>query len=172
MNAIDRLEARKKKSIKWILGFAILLFATYFFAIQNTLNLLKERNELRHQTESYIEWQEYLSTKPIVHNYIDKGKVQQALFGHINKAVMDSDMLISSLHSPHEFLDNGFIVNTFVIKLKGSFKSMLQLTHKLESEFESGKVVGFRFVVERDNQSRNENLFLYLVVQSVGEDHQ
>ena len=165
----------KNKMGLLVLGALVLLFASYQFAISNTLSLKKEYKTLNREMDSFKNFDEELIqltqkdvsldsvlTKLSLNNL----SVENSLIRFLDVQCKAFNTSIIDFNPTHAVnLDSGML-STYNFKLQGNFTDLLKVLHKIETESKFGELSHVSFVKSKNLRTRKSFLQVDVLLQS------
>ncbi|MEM8845745.1 MAG: hypothetical protein AAGD17_01470 [Bacteroidota bacterium] len=158
-----------------VLGALVLLFASYQFAISNTISLKKEYKTLSREMDSFKNYDEELIqltqkdvsldsvlTKLSLNNL----SVENSLIRFLDVQCKAFNTSIIDFNPTHTVnLDSGML-STYNFKLQGNFTDLLKVLHKIETESKFGELSHVSFVKSKNLRTRKSFLQVDVLLQS------
>ncbi|WP_264536555.1 general secretion pathway protein [Flavobacterium sp. N1736] len=164
---------RKNKLL--LLGFALVLYVCYSFAISNTINYYKEYKTKQEEIAAD-------SNMPkLVGQLIQKEKQLDQVLSKYDVNISESfqnDLLkqltaysdsyklkIVDFQEPHSVAQKGFTVTSYIFSLEGSFNGCLALLNKVENNPALGTIKHLNFIKKRNYKTNTDQLFVEIIMQ-------
>lgn len=164
-----------KKNKLLLIGFVLLLYICYSFAISNTINYYTEYKAKQDQIAAD-------SNMPkLVGQLIQKEKqLDQALLNYdVNISESFQNDLLKQLTSysdhyklkivdfqePHSVVQKGFTVTSYIFSLEGSFNGCLAVLNKVENNPALGVIKHLNFVKKKNYKTNTDQLFVEVIMQ-------
>ena len=160
-------------------GAFVFLLISYHFALGRTISCIKQNKKLKVR----IVLAENAPNKvSVLQSQIDEINY---LLGTVNTAITDNHINILKISSEyvkerpieiinypkeHVFNENGYLLSTNKIIVRGSFIELLKFLHYMEKGQAMGKVVSSAFYVENDRIKRKKRLMLKIFFQNITYD--
>ncbi len=163
----------KRKFFLTVLGFVLLLMASYNKTYKHTLAAKKELSEVRkklenteHSTNSLNVLKNDIKSldKLIGGHSLDPVHVQQKLLDFIAKTNLNIDIV--SIENVHVFTDKEFLIYSNQIELEGAYEELIKLLYETEKKFSGSRVVSAKFYSKKNYKTRKQTLFLKIVLQN------
>lgn len=167
----------KQKNIALILGFILVLFISYKYAISNTLELKKEYKSLKQQELlfknvpkqfSILKQKEKYYDSLLVKYQLKGSSVQNSLLKNINTFAETNNIQLVSFLEPHIFQKDNLIYNTYQFTLQGRFNNILELIHKLEQDTKFGEITNLYFERKKNYKTGKRYLEASVLLRSLG----
>lgn len=159
-----RLDNRNKILI---LGFMLTLVASYFLAINKTLEIRKvQKNQeeqkvmaqnVFHELDLLSEKESYLDVQ-FEQMDLESTNLQNNLLYFLNQQGMEHRIKILEFNVPHMVIDGPITTKTYRFTLEGGFLDILNVAHVLESQGNFGGISHISF--EKQQNPRNGKTYL------------
>lgn len=159
-----------------LLGIALLLFASYQFAINKTLLLRKESQRLGSQVEKFKDIPDKLALLNQKDVYYDSilGKmdlvdtsIQNNLLRTINQEATKNNIKVMDFNQPHLYQMGESSLLTYSFNLDGTYKNILRVVHTIEQKGSFGEIVHVDFQKKKNYKTNKYNLGATVFVQQV-----
>lgn len=164
-----------KRNKLFIVGFCVLLYICYSFAIANTIKYYSEYQSK--QDEIAVD-----SDMPkLVAKLIQKEKQLDQILSHydINASesfqndllkqltlyTADHHLKIVDFKEPHIFSNKGFTTTSYIFSLEGPFNACLSVLNKVENNPALGNIKHINFVKRKNFKTNNDELFVEIIMQ-------
>jgi len=164
-----------KKNKLLLVGFAIVLYVCYSFAISNTINYYKEYQVKQQEIAAD-------SNMPkLVGQLIQKEKQLDQVLSQYDVNVSESfqnDLLkqltsysdsyklkIVDFQEPHTISQKGFTTTSYIFSLEGSFNGCLAVLNKVENNPALGTIKHLNFVKKKNYKTNTDQLFVEVIMQ-------
>lgn len=164
-----------KKNKLLLVGFVIVLYICYSFAISNTVNYYKEYQTKQQEIAAD-------SNMPkLVGQLIQKEKQLEQILSQYDVDVSDSfqnDLLkqltsysdsyklkIVDFQEPHTISQKGFTTTSYIFSLEGSFNGCLAVLNKVENNPALGNIKHLNFIKKRNYKTNTDQLFVEVIMQ-------
>ncbi len=144
-----------KKNWFLIIGLLALVWISYSFSFSKTMVEKEIYKELLEQSNSvsdlpsqlsYLKQQEkYYDSILRVNQINSENSFQNNLLRKINEHCKQNTMGIIAFQEPHIIVTEDSEISTYIFKIQGSFKDLIELVHNLEDEGNYGKILSFTF---------------------------
>lgn len=158
-----------------IVGFLLVLYVCYSFAISNTINYYKE---YKNKQEEIIAD----SNMPkLVGQLIQKEKQLDQVLANYDVNVSESfqnDLLkqltsysenyqlkIVDFQQPHVVSQKGFTTTSYIFSLEGSFNGCLALLNKIENNPSLGNIKHLNFIKTRNFKTNTDYLAVLVIIE-------
>ncbi len=167
----------KTKNIALLVGFAIVLFVCYQFAISKTLNIKNRYNSLRHEDGLFkntpkqlalLKQKQIYYDSILMSNKLDGSSIQNSLLKVINTFAETENLKVISFLEPHAHLNNDLIIKTYSFTLEGNYESIIKLIHVLEQRTKFGEIINLHFEKKKDFRSGRYYLQAKVLLKSFG----
>lgn len=166
----------KKKNILLLAGTILFSLITYFYSIENTVDVINEYRELQTQLEiaenAPQKHAELILKLDNIKSLLGSGgkfgvDVQQVLLEKISRYCNENNITLKEFPKPMEVQEQDFIVETNVIVMEGSFIKLLKLVYQLEQVQRAGKVAAVHFLAKEDLRTKRLLLRASLYLQNI-----
>lgn len=164
-----------KKNKLLLLGFLVVLYVCYSFAISNTVNYYKEYKNKQEQIAAD-------SNMPkLVGQLIQKEKQLDQVLSKYDVNISESfqnDLLkqltsysdgyhlkIVDFQEPHIISEKGFTTTSYIFSLEGSFNGCLAVLNKVENNPALGTIRHLNFVKKKNYKTNTDQLFVEVIMQ-------
>lgn len=89
------------------------------------------------------------------------------IMNHVSSFCEKNDIRFKEMAAPLIYNDENFSVETNVVKIEGTYKDLLLLSHNMEKEFSLGKIVSINFFVEINRKSKTKELIGEIIIQNI-----
>lgn len=158
-----------------IVGFLLVLYICYHFAISNTINYYKEYQNKQEEITAD-------SNMPkLVGQLIQKEKQLDQVLANYDIAVSESfqnDLLkqltsysenyqlkIVDFQQPHVVSQKGFTTTSYIFSLEGTFNGCLALLNKIENSPSLGNVKHLNFIKTRNFKTNTDQLTVEVIIE-------
>lgn len=164
---------RKNKLL--VIGFLVVLYICYSFAISNTLNYY---NEYKNKQQEIAEDSDM---PKLVAQLVQKEKQLDQVLSNYDVKISESfqnDLLkqltaysdtfhlkIVDFKEPHIISQKGFITTSYTFSLEGSFNGCLALLNKVENNPMLGNIKHLNFIKKRNYKTNTDQLFVEVIMQ-------
>jgi len=164
-----------KKNKLLLVGFAIVLYVCYSFAISNTINYYKEYHVKQQEIAAD-------SNMPkVVGQLIQKEKQLDQVLSQYDVNISESfqnDLLkqltsysdsyklkIVDFQEPHTISQKGFTTTSYIFSLEGSFNGCLAVLNTIENNPSLGNIKHLNFVKKKNYKTNTDQLFVEVIMQ-------
>lgn len=164
---------RKNKLL--LLGFIIVLYICYAFAISNTLSIYKEfqtKNDVLIQNKStpklayqLLQKEKQLDKLLAEHHVKTSESYQNDLLKQLNFYSAKYSLKVIDFKEPHIIIENNTTTSSYIFSLQGSFNGSIALLNKLENNPALGTVKHINFNKKRNYKSNIDELFVEIVLE-------
>jgi hypothetical protein len=164
-----------KKNKLLLVGFVIVLYICYSFAISNTVNYYKEYQTKQQEIAAD-------SNMPkLVGQLIQKEKQLDQILSQYDVNISESfqnDLLkkltsysdsyklkIVDFQEPHTISQKGFTTTSYIFSLEGSFNGCLAVLNTIENNPSLGNIKHLNFVKKKNYKTNTDQLFVEVIMQ-------
>jgi Tfp pilus assembly protein PilO len=164
-----------KKNKLLLLGFLVVLYVCYSFAISNTINYYKEYKAKQEEIAAD-------SNMPkLVGKLIQKEKQLDQVLSQYDVNISESfqnDLLkqltsysdsyklkIVDFQEPHSVSQKGLTTTSYIFSLEGSFNGCLAVLNKVENNPALGSIKHLNFVKKKNYKTNTDQLFVEVIMQ-------
>lgn len=164
-----------KKNKLLLLGFLIVLYVCYSFAISNTINYYKEYSNKQEEIAADKDMPQ------LVGKLIQKEKQLDQVLSGYNVNISESfqnDLLkqltsysdsyklkIVDFQEPHSITQKGFTTTSYIFSLEGSFNGCLAVLNKVENNPTLGSIKHLNFIKKKNYKTNTDQLFVEVIMQ-------
>lgn len=158
-----------------IVGFLIVLYICYSFAISNTINYYKEYKNKQEEITAYSNMpklagqlmQKEKQLDQVLVNYdVDVSEsFQNDLLKQLTSYSETYRLKIVDFQEPHIITQKGFIITSYIFSLEGSFNGCLSLLNKIENTPSIGNIKHLNFVKTRNFKTNTDQLRVEVIVE-------
>lgn len=165
-----------KKNKLLVVGFVLILYICYSFAISNTISYYKEYKQKEQQIADDS------SMPNLVNQLLQKEKQLDQVLSQYEINVSDSfqnDLLkqlssysnqyhlkITDFQEPHNITQKGFNTTSYVFTLEGSFNGCLALLNQIENNPKLGAIKHLNFTRKKNYKTNTDQLFVEVIMQT------
>jgi hypothetical protein len=162
----------KRKNILLVFIFLALFIYAFTGPIRKTISLNRDNFSLIGTVESMDDNLDKIDKlnlqlagfdSLLVHS--GNGLLQVNLLEEIGHLSQDNAVIVKSLEYPEQNTKGFFEIETFTIKLEGSFKSLLKVIFSLERRTEIGRIISVDFKVSKNESVNRRKLYCTLYIQ-------
>lgn len=166
------------KRNKILIAFAALsLYASYEFAIKNTLALhgsvIEKEARVEELMRSKEVVQELLSEEKGYDRYLSKyndfnpDAFQNELLNYLSAQASGLSLKITDFQKPHTILDNDFQVSSYVFTLQGDYNHTILLLNRIENLKVFGSMKHIGFTRKTNYKSGTDELYAEGILQTI-----
>jgi acetolactate synthase small subunit len=169
---------KKQKNIALWVGFFLVLWMVYLFAIQKTLetkaicSTLQKEKELLHnatQKMSYLQQKnKHFNALLEENNISENSSFQQILLQKISAFSEKENLEILGFNEPHRIENGDTREETYFIEIKGDFTHILQLINSLEQK-QLGELISVNFIKKKNYRTNRKYLIAQLYLQKISQ---
>ena len=165
----------KKKNILLLAVFVLFLFIIYFLAINKTLDLYFQCNEMQAQLNQTQNASQQLSRLEMQMKEIEavfgeeqeeSYNYQQLLLEVLSNYCSGNNIVLRKFPEPIIIYEQEFSVETNIISVEGPFKNLLHLIYLLEQKNKLGKIASLHFQTREDFKTKQKALFADIYIQN------
>ncbi|MEM9649399.1 MAG: hypothetical protein AAF969_13040 [Bacteroidota bacterium] len=156
-----------------LLGFLLLLFSSYYFAVRKTLDLKKKlhviQDEQKNFESAHLQFSQLLEKernldRELANMNLDNTSLQNNLLKFLNAQGIKNEFAIKEFNAPHIAIDANSETTTYMFVLEGGYLTLLTVIHKLENHGGFGNVshVGFEKIKNFSNNTFSLQAIIYL----------
>ncbi len=169
--------SNKLKNRLLIVGFIVLLFLCYKFAIANTFALKSEYSNLAKEQKIFENTPKQIALLKKKEQYYDslltKYKIggtslQNNLLNTIATFAKKHDLKVVDFLEPHIFQEKTLVINTYSFTVEGHFNTILQLIYTLEQRTKYGEVISVSYKKKKNYRTGTLYLQAKIALQSFG----
>lgn len=168
----------KQRNIALVIGFVVMLFISYQFAIRRTLELgvkiekLEKDKTLLDNAEAEIQQLtlegRYLDSILKSNDLSIENTFQQTLLIKVTQCTDKHNLKLIAADEPHSFVSDGTNLLTYEIEVRGSFRNLMLFANEMEQQ-RLAKLSSLQFLKKRNYRTRRDYLVGKLIVQRFGE---
>ncbi len=165
------------KNIALGIGFLVLLWISYHFAIANTLLLKKEYKKLSNEKILFSNVPQQLSNLKQQNTYYDSilkakkistsSSFQNNLLQIITSFSEKHQLKVASFNEPHSITKDNAKLNTYAFTVSGNFTSILQLIYELEQQYKFGILLSINFKKKKNYRRNQQYLECTILLQRI-----
>jgi len=158
------------------LGIVLLLFASYYMAIDKTLMLRKESQHLGTQVEQFKDIPKRLSILGQKNSYYDSilgnmnladTSIQNNLLRTINHEASKNNIKVMDFNQPHIYQIGDNTLYTYSFNLSGNYTDILKVVHTIEQKGNFGEIKHVDFQKKKNYRTNRYSLAATVFVQQV-----
>lgn len=165
-----------KKNKLLVIGFVLILYVSYSFAISNTITYYKEYKEkeeqiaddsnMPHLVGQLIRKEKQLD-QVLAHYEINRSdSFQNDLLKQLSSYSNTYNLKITDFQEPHIATQKGFTVTSYLFTLEGSFNGSLALLNQMENNPALGAVKHLNFTKRKNYKTNTNQLFVEVIMQT------
>lgn len=167
----------KAKNIALVSGFLLAILLCYKLALNKTINLKQEYNQLKNQEVLFKNTPRQLSLLKQKQKYYDSiltkhkisgNSIQNNLLEVINRYANNSKIKVITFLKPHVIIQNNLKVNTYQFTLQGDYNALIKLIYKLEQETKFGEIINLHFEKKKNYRTNKHYLEVHVLLRSFG----
>ncbi len=165
-----------KKNMFLLLGFVVLLFLCYKYAIKNTVVEINRKERLTSEKVLSDEIPKNLAILSQKEKYFDSilGKMNMGntslennLLRIINIETQKNNVSVVDFNKPHVYVSENSHLRTFQFVLRGSFTSLIKTIYELEQNNSFGEIVSLDFEKKKNYRTRKNYLEVSVLLQNI-----
>jgi hypothetical protein len=167
---------RLNRKNKWLLaGIFLLLYVSYAAAVSNTINYYKEYKEKKEILAGSQDISGALQLLLVKEKQLDQalsatGEVseksfQNKLLQELNTYSEEYQLKIIDFQEPHEILENGTRVSSYIFSLEGSFNGCIGAINKIENNPVMGDIRHLNFKKTKNYKTNTDELKVEVIMQ-------
>ena len=154
----------------------LFLFIIYFSAINKTLDLYFQCNEMKAQlnqtqnaSQQLFQLEKQMKEIEAVFGgeQENKDNYQQLLLEVLSNYCSPNHVVLRKFPEPTIIHEQEFSVETNIISVEGGFKNLLHLVYLLEQKNKLGKIASLHFQTREDFKTKQKALFADIYIQNV-----
>jgi hypothetical protein len=164
----------KKRFFILLAGFFIALFLAYKLSFKKALEAYREHHSLTELDKRAWQVETDLETWRAKSRALDNRLgtstalgFEENLLNMVGLFCEEHKLDVDLFDQPAIGLQNGYRVETIMLKISGGFKELLSLLFHLERNFRSGRIASVSFEKEMNYKRGVEELYLKLYVQNI-----
>lgn len=164
-----------KKNKLLLVGFLLVLYICYSFAISNTINYYKEYKAKQDQIAAdsnmpklvgqLIQKEKQLDQALSLYDVNISESFQNDLLKQLTSYSDSYKLKIVDFQEPHSVLQKGFTVTSYIFSLEGSFNGCLAVLNKVENNPALGVIKHLNFVKKKNYKTNSDQLFVEVIMQ-------
>lgn len=152
----------------------IMLLLIWFLAVKKTVTLNSDLKSINQRMEALQDAPKQVLLLENRIEQIDKliGNSSQnigsdEIFSLISKYIIGKRRIeVIDFPLKSAFINKNYQINTYAIKIQGSFFQLMQMLNYFENDKSIGKIVGVSFIVEKDLKTKRNYLNMYMYLQT------
>lgn len=164
-----------KKNKLLLVGFLLVLYICYSFAISNTINYYKEYKAKQDQIAAdsnmpklvgqLIQKEKQLDQALSLYDVNISESFQNDLLKQLTSYSDSYKLKIVDFQEPHSVLQKGFTVTSYIFSLEGSFNGCLAVLNKVENNPALGVIKHLNFIKKKNYKTNTDQLFVEVIMQ-------
>jgi len=164
-----------KKNKLLILGFLLVLYVCYSFAISNTIEYYKEYkskqqllsndSNLPGLVNQLIRKEKQLDQALLQTERSSSGSFQNDLLKQLTIYGESYNLKIVDFQEPHNASKKGVIISSYIFSLEGSFNGCLAVLNKVENNPALGTIKHLNFIKKKNFKTNTDQLFVEVIMQ-------
>lgn len=165
---------RKNKLL--LLGFVLILYICYSFAISNTLMYYNEYKKKEQQiindsnlpnlANQLIQKEKQLDQVLDLNEINVSDSFQNDLLKQLSSYSNNYHLKITDFQEPHSINQKGFITTSYIFSLEGSFNGCLALLNQIENNPKLGAIKHLSFIRKKNYKTNTDQLFVEVIMQT------
>ena len=98
---------------------------------------------------------------------LDNTSLENNFLRTLNQLAHQHDLIVIDFNTPHIYVSNNGIKNTYTFTLQGNFTSILLTLHELELNRNFGEVIHTDFIKKRNYKTNKDYLTATIFLQSI-----
>nr|WP_315247395.1 hypothetical protein [uncultured Flavobacterium sp.] len=158
-----------------IVGFFVVLYICYSFAISNTINYYKEYKNKQEEITAdsnmpklagqLMQKEKQLDQVLVNYDMDVSASFQNDLLKQLTSYSENYQLKIVDFQEPHVVTQKGFIITSYIFSLEGSFNGCLALLNKIENTPSLGNIKHLNFIKTRNFKTNTDQLRLEVIVE-------
>lgn len=164
-----------KKNKLLLVGFLLVLYICYSFAISNTINYYKEYKTKQDEVAAdsnmpklvgqLIQKEKQLDYVLSLYDVNISESFQNDLLKQLTSYCGSYKLKIVDFQEPHTVSQKGFTVTSYIFSLEGSFNGCLAVLNKVENNQALGIIRHLNFVKKKNYKTNTDELFVQVIMQ-------
>lgn len=164
-----------KKNKLLLVGFVIVLYVCYSFAISNTINYYKEYQAKQQEIAAdsnmpklagqLIQKEKQLDQVLSQYDVDITESFQNDLLKKLTSYSNSYKLKIVDFQEPHTISQKGFTTTSYIFSLEGSFNGCLAVLNKVENNPSLGNIKHLNFVKKKNYKTNTDQLFVEVIMQ-------
>ncbi|PKP11183.1 MAG: hypothetical protein CVU08_12780 [Bacteroidetes bacterium HGW-Bacteroidetes-3] len=163
----------KQKFLAVVVGFLLLLFASYKKTFKDTIAVKKELNNIEYKllniknsfSDIYNLKNDITTIDNIIGGYtVNPDQVQQMILDFITKRKFNLNIV--SIADVHLFSDEEFLIYSNQIEIEGSYETLVNLLYEIEKNFKYSRVISTQFYSKQNFRTNTKQLYLKILFQN------
>lgn len=168
------MKSSKQKFFMLIGGLILTLFLAYKLSFKKAIIEYQRYTSLQQVEQQSWQVQKDLNRlqerSQLLDNQLGSSKAwgfEENLLNTVGLFSEENELDVDLFSEPAVGTQNGYRVETILVKVRGDFKALLSLLHYMEKTFRSGRIASVSFEKEMDYKRNREELYLKLYVQNI-----
>lgn len=167
----------RQKNMALGAGTIIMAVAIYFFALQKTITLVQENQQMTEKamTGSDLDkgiknYQARLTDFKNNFGLLDSGGKpvsHEVILGQLSQFCNDYNLLLREFPSVMAHEENGYRIETNTIVVEGAFQNIVKLLYFFEREHKMGRIASVKFALQQDHKTQAYKLVGTIYVQNI-----
>lgn len=164
-----------KKNKLLLVGFLLVLYLCYSFAISNTINYYKEYKTKQDQIAADSDMPGLVAKLSHKEKQLDQvlstydinisESFQNDLLKQLTSYSDSFKLKIVDFQEPHSVTEKGYTVTSYIFSLEGSFNGCLAVLNKVENNPSLGVIRHLNFVKKKNYKTNTDELFVEVIMQ-------
>lgn len=165
-----------KKNKLLVLGFVLILYICYSFAISNTIMYYKEYKNKEQQISNDSNMPNIVAQLIMKEKQLDQvlsryeinvsDSFQNDLLKQLSSYSANYHLKITDFQEPHIITQKGFTTTSYIFTLEGSFNGCLALINQIENNPKLGAVGHLNFIKKKNHKTNTDQLFVEVILQT------
>ncbi|WP_281232426.1 general secretion pathway protein [Flavobacterium gelatinilyticum] len=164
-----------KRNKLLIVGFCIVLYICYSFAISNTIHYYREYKKKQEEIAADSDMPRMMAQLSQKEKQLDQilsnydvnisESFQNDLLKQLTSYSESYHLKIVDFKEPHIISQKGFTTTSYTFSLEGSFNGCLALLNKVENNPMLGNIKHLNFIKKRNYKTNADQLFVEVIMQ-------
>lgn len=164
-----------KKNKLLLLGFILVLYVCYSFAVSNTINYYKEYKAKKEEIAADSNIPKLVAQLVQKENQLDQvlsqyninisESFQNDLLKQLTSYSEGYKLKIVDFQEPHSVSQKGFTTTSYIFSLEGSFNGCLAVLNKVENNPSLGSIKHLNFIKKKNYKTNTDQLFVEVIMQ-------
>lgn len=168
---------KQQKNIVLIIGFIVVVYICYQFAISKTFEQKTQYDALSKEVVlsknapkrlSLLKQKEVYYDSLLTKYQLDDSSIQNNLLKVINAYAYANNLKVVSFLEPHIITKNDLTVKTYDFTLEGQYNAINQLIYKLEQQTKFGEIISLYFEKKKNFRTGRYYLQARVLLKSFG----
>ncbi|WP_163396764.1 general secretion pathway protein [Flavobacterium limi] len=165
-----------KKNKLLIVGFVLILYICYSFAISNTVIYYNEYHKKEQQIANDSNLpnlaNQLIRKEKQLDQVLDQNEInvsdsfQNDLLKQLSSYSNTYHLKITDFQEPHTIIQKGFTTTSYIFSLEGSFNGCLALLNQIENNPKLGAVKHLNFIKKKNYKTDMDQLFVEVIMQT------